>query len=116
MLAATALVLVVAANGECCVGGVAGALKMNTSATLTDVFAILAIAQANWPHDPVAGRESVWRKWSEQLGLYCFEQVATVLDTLARTHPRVPSLVELLGELRARRGAATAHVVEAAPS
>ena len=59
---------------------------MNISGTSTDVFAILAIAQANWPHDPVAGSEAVWRKWSEQLARYCFEEVATALDWL-RAHP-----------------------------
>jgi hypothetical protein len=86
---------------------------MNTSAKSTDVFAILAVAQANWPHDPVAGSEAVWRKWSEQLGRYCFEEVATALDTLVRTHPRVPSLAELLGELGARRGASTTRIPSA---
>jgi hypothetical protein len=89
---------------------------MNTSGTSSDVFAILAVAQANPPHDPVAGSEAVWRKWSEQLGRYCFEEVATALDRLARTHPRVPSLSELLGELRARRGGMTAHIPSDPPT
>ena len=56
---------------------------MNTDPTSTDVFAILAVAQANWPHDPVAGSEAVWRKWGEPLGRYPFEEVAAALDSLA---------------------------------
>jgi hypothetical protein len=89
---------------------------MNTSVTSTDVFAILAVAQANWPHDPVAGSEAVWRKWSEQLERYGFEEVATALDSLVRTHPRVPSLAELLRELGARRGGTTAHIPSDPPT
>ena len=83
---------------------------MNTDPTSTDVFAILAVAQANWPHDPVAGSEAVWRKWGEPLRRYRFEEVAAALDSLARTHQRVPSLAELLEELGARRRASKAHI------
>lgn len=83
---------------------------MNTARTSTDLFAILAVAQANWPHDPVAGSEAVWRKWSGQLVPYSFDEVATALDSLARTHPRVPSLAELLRELGARRAPTRRHV------
>jgi len=80
---------------------------MNTSGTSTDVFAVLAVAQANWPHDPVAGSEAVWTKWSEALRRYSVEEITVALDELARTRSRVPSLAELLGELGARRSAAS---------
>jgi hypothetical protein len=85
---------------------------MNPSKESSDVFAILAVAQANWPHDPVAGSEAVWKKWRELLGSFRFDEVRTALDAMARTHPRLPPLSELQGELRARRLAALAHEAE----
>jgi hypothetical protein len=72
---------------------------MNASKTDADVFAILAVAQANWPHDPVAGSEAVWTKWRELLAMYSFEEVRATLDALARTHSRLPPLAELLSAL-----------------
>ena len=76
---------------------------MNTSKRSSDVFALMAVAQANWPHDPVAGSEAVWTKWSDLLRSFPFEEVRAALDSLVRSHPRLPSLAELLGELKGRR-------------
>jgi hypothetical protein len=74
-----------------------------------DVFAILAVAQANWPHDPIAGSEAVWTKWSELLRSFRFEEVRAALDSIVRTHARFPSLAEILGELKAQRAAGAAR-------
>lgn len=86
---------------------------MTPSTVNTDVFAILAVAQANWPHDPVAGSEAVWTKWAELLGPFRFDEVRIALDAMARTHPRLPSVAELLAEIRARREAAARFVAQA---
>jgi hypothetical protein len=85
---------------------------MNASKTGTDVFAILAVAQANWPHDPVAGSEAVWTKWSDLLAPYRFEEIRAILDALVRTHSRLPPLAELVAALRAGRIAAAAQGAE----
>jgi hypothetical protein len=85
---------------------------MNASKTDTDIFAILAVAQANWPHDPVAGSEAVWTKWRELLYSYSFEEVRATLDALVRTHSRLPPLAELLTALRAERIATAARGAE----
>jgi hypothetical protein len=82
---------------------------MNTSGTSPDVFAVLAVAQANWPHDPVAGSEAVWMRWSEPLRRFSVEEITAALDALARTRSRVPSLAELLGELGTRRRVASSR-------
>jgi hypothetical protein len=85
---------------------------MNASNTGTDVFAILAVAQANWPHDPAAGSEAVWTKWSDLLAPYGFEEIRAILDALVRTHSRLPPLAELVAALRAARLAAAAQGAE----
>jgi hypothetical protein len=74
-----------------------------------DVFAILAVAQANWPQDPIAGSEVVWTKWSELLQSFRLEEVRAALDSMARTHARFPSLAEVLGELKAQRASGAAR-------
>jgi hypothetical protein len=78
---------------------------VNPDTATTDVFAILAVAQANWPHDPVAGSEAVWTKWGQLLGPFRFEELRATLDSLARTFPRLPPFSVLLREVQARRGA-----------
>jgi hypothetical protein len=85
---------------------------MTTNRASTDVFAILAIAQANWPQDPVAGSEAVWTKWSELLGSFCFEEVRAALDSMVRTHARFPSLAEILCELKAQRATGARSAAE----
>jgi hypothetical protein len=82
---------------------------MTTTRESTDVFAILAVAQANWPQDPIAGSEAVWTKWSELLRSYSFEEVRAALDSMVRTRARFPSLAEILGELKAQRAAGAAR-------
>jgi hypothetical protein len=85
---------------------------MNPGEASTDVFAILAVAQANWPHDPVAGSEAVWTKWRELLGPFRFDEVRAVLDSMARTHPRLPPLSELQSEMQARRVSSAMRAAE----
>ncbi len=75
----------------------------------TDVFAVLAVAQANWPHDPVAGSEAVWRKWRGLLGSFSFEEVRAALDSMVRAHRTLPPFSELLGELARSRRLATSR-------
>jgi hypothetical protein len=82
---------------------------VTTSKENTDLFAILAVAQANWPHDPIAGSEAVWTKWSELLRSFRFEEIRAALDSMVRTHARFPSLAEILGELKAQRAAGAAR-------
>jgi hypothetical protein len=82
---------------------------MTTSRESTDLFAILAVAQANWPQDPIAGSEAVWTKWSELLQSFRFEEVRAALDSMVRTHARFPSLAEILGELKTQRTAGAAR-------
>jgi hypothetical protein len=82
---------------------------MNPSRVSTDIFGLLATAQANWPHDPAAGSEAVWTKWRELLGRYSVAEVCAALDAMARTHSRLPPMAELLSELRARRIMASAR-------
>jgi hypothetical protein len=89
---------------------------MTTSRESTDLFAILAVAQANWPRDPIAGSEAVWTKWCELLRSYCFEEVRAALDSMVRTHARFPSLAELLVELKAHRAASAARSVSEPPN
>jgi hypothetical protein len=85
---------------------------MNASKTGTDVYALLAVAQANWPHDPAAGSEAVWTKWRELLAMFSFEEIRATLDALVRGHSRLPPLAELLSALRAERTATAARGAE----
>jgi Helix-turn-helix domain len=83
---------------------------MNTGAGGTDVVAIVAVAQANWPHDASAGSEAVWTSWARKLGPYSFDEVRAALDELVTTHTRLPSLAEILQVLTAHRRAVAAGV------
>jgi hypothetical protein len=85
---------------------------VTTSRESIDLFAILAVAQANWPQDPIAGSEAVWTKWSELLRSFDFEEVRAALDSMVRTHARFPSLAEILGELKAQRTAGARSAAE----
>jgi hypothetical protein len=78
---------------------------MNTAPGSTDVVAIVAVARASWPHDPAAGSEAVWVNWAGKLGPYSFDEVRAALDHLLLTHPRLPSLAEIVQLLKERRGA-----------
>ena len=78
---------------------------MNSGPGSTDVVAMVAVAQANWPHDPSAGSEAVWVNWAQKLGPYAFEEVRAALDRLVLTHPRLPSLAQIVDVLKERRGA-----------
>jgi hypothetical protein len=78
---------------------------VNTGPGSTDVVAIVAVARASWPHDPAAGSQAVWVNWAGKLGPYSFDEVRAALDHLLLTHPRLPSLAEIVQLLKERRGA-----------
>ena len=91
----------------------------------TDVFAILAVAQANWPHDPVAGSEAVWTKWAELLGPFRFDEVRDALthwrapirgSPRSRNSARVTGSREAAARARGRSGGGRRWIRAAAPS
>jgi hypothetical protein len=78
---------------------------MNTAPGSTDVVATVAVARANWPHDPSSGSEAVWVNWAQKLGPYGFDEVRAALDDLVLTHSRLPSLAEIIRALKEQRRA-----------